>query len=455
MPVRLTDRIVATIAPGAKRRAIADAVVPGLRLRLTPGGVKTWGLWYRTRTGEPRNHTIGSYPALSLAAARQEARTKLAQIELGGDPHAALLLAREQAKAEASGAGPLTVERLTNRCLEKLPLRPKTSKEWRRLAAVEIIPALGNRPAAEVTRAELRTWLAGIVDRPAPHTANHAFVVLRRAYTWGIEQDLLTALPFVGLKMPAEDRRSERVLSAPEIKAVFEALDVVGHGRPLERADLPKHSRKTAPGWPVYADATRLLFYTAVRRDMVLGMRRSELEDLDGRDPRWIVPGGFTGRSKSGKAHVAPLSGPALEIIRRRLSAAKGELLFPMTRRGKLAALQGAPALDLPMTWSSHFVAELRAAANAAFGASLPRWTIHNIRHTVATHLREDLKVSREVVSLILGHTQAGPAATRIYDRSEMLPERRAALVTWAAWLQRTASGRTQKGSVLAMRGRS
>jgi integrase len=75
-------------------------------------------------------------------------------------------------------------------------------------------------------------------------------------------------------------------------------------------------------------------------------------------------------------------------------------------------------------------------ARAAALKAPMPRWTIHGIRHTVATHMREDLKIQREVVSLVLGHTLAGPTATRIYDRSEMLPERRAALTAWADWLR-------------------
>jgi integrase len=259
-------------------------------------------------------------------------------------------------------------------------------------------------------------------------------VVLRRTYTWGIERDLVTVLPFIGLKKPAPEVRSERVMTAAEIAAALSALDVLAQPRALE-GERPKHASKTGPGWPAYADAARLLFLTGVRRDMVLGMRRSELEDLNGTDPRWTIPGGFGGRSKSGKAHVVPLSAPAVEIIKRRLAAVSGELLFPLRRRGKLP---GGERLDSRhMTWSSHFVSELQAQTAELAGAPVPGWTIHGIRHTVATHMREDLKVGREVVSTVLGHTQAGPSATRIYDRSELLPERRAALIAWAAWLDR------------------
>jgi hypothetical protein len=44
------------------------------------------------------------------------------------------------------------------------------------------------------------------------------------------------------------------------------------------------------------------------------------------------------------------------------------------------------------------------------------------------------------VVSLLLGHTMPGPQATKIYDRSELLDQRRAALVAWADWLDGLAA---------------
>src|SRR3972149_10383720 len=70
-----------------------------------------------------------------------------------------------------------------------------------------------------------------------------------------------------------------------------------------------------------------------------------------------------------------------------------------------------------------------------------PRWTIHGLRHTIATHLVEDLGTSRNVVSLILGHALSGPRVTRVYDRAEMLPERRAAAGRWAEWVGRAGRG--------------
>jgi integrase len=372
----------------------------------------SWTLWYRTKAGKPRSHVLGRYPEMSLKRARAAAREVMAKVDLERDPMGEKLEARrhaeEESRCEALAKG-TTVDALARRCLGALRLRPKTLKEWRRLVEVEIVPAFEGRQAAEVSRREIREWAAEIAHRPAPYTANRAFELLRRIYSWGIETDLLTSTPFVKLARPAAEERSERVLSTAEIRAVWLALDDIG---------------------TCYADAVKLLFLTGVRRDMVQGMRRSEVEELDGFDPRWVIPGGFTGRSKSGRTHVVSLSAPAVEIIRRRLDVAYGQALFPPTREAQSES----------MHWSSRFVQDLRTRAAAHYGAPMVRWTIHNLRHTVGTHMREDLRVSSEVVSLILGHTPPGPAVSRVYNRAELLPERRAALMAWAGWLLRDVS---------------
>jgi integrase len=97
------------------------------------------------------------------------------------------------------------------------------------------------------------------------------------------------------------------------------------------------------------------------------------------------------------------------------------------------------------MWWSSRFVHELRSKVDKHASRRLERWTIHGLRHTVATHLAEDLAVSETVIARILGHTPAGPRVTRVYLRAELLPERRAALERWAAWLEALQRGTDQR----------
>ena len=68
--LELTDMTVATAkATAAGRTEIWDAAMPGFGLRVSKAGRKSWVLMYRV-DGRKRRLTLGTFPALSLAAAR-------------------------------------------------------------------------------------------------------------------------------------------------------------------------------------------------------------------------------------------------------------------------------------------------------------------------------------------------------------------------------------------------
>lgn len=404
--LRLTPQNVKSLPPASS--GYRDTLVGGLTLRVWPSGARSFALEY-SRRGRTRRYTIGN---VSLAEARKKAQQLRSEVLAGRDPQAE----KSQAQHRA-----ITVKDLTNQCLAALELREATADEYRRLADVEIIPAIGQRAAAELTRGEIRTLFRKIAKR-APYIANRAFGVLRRVYSWAAVEDLIIGTPFVGLPAPASEHASDRVLTTAELRALLLALD-------------------TLPGQR--SDAVLLLLLTGARREMVVGLRSAELE-LDGQEPRWTIP---AERMKAGRPHVVPLSKAAVDVLERRKATAVEGALFPPAH-GK------APS----MWWASRYVRKLRAATEAQYRKlaklpddapeAVPRWTIHSLRHSMATHLREDLRVPSEVVAAILAHAPPGSAVSRVYNRAELLPERRAALVAWAAWLSATKEGR--RGNVLA-----
>ena len=75
MPVSsLTDAAVRkATAIGGRTTEYRDAKTPGIALRVTAKGSKSWTLRYRTRSGAQRRYTIGPYPAVPLALAREQA----------------------------------------------------------------------------------------------------------------------------------------------------------------------------------------------------------------------------------------------------------------------------------------------------------------------------------------------------------------------------------------------
>src|SRR6476659_3254718 len=103
MAVRhLTARNVETMKAGARLIALRDSVERGLELRIRPAdksGAKSWSVRYRIH-GKQRRWKLGDYPKLSLADAREQARSVLRGVAMGIDPHAAREAAIKQREAD-------------------------------------------------------------------------------------------------------------------------------------------------------------------------------------------------------------------------------------------------------------------------------------------------------------------------------------------------------------------
>ena len=66
---------VAIPSPGM-RATLHDTEVPGLQLRITDRGIKSFCVFRRSRRGAPERITIGRFPDLSAEHARVQARQK-------------------------------------------------------------------------------------------------------------------------------------------------------------------------------------------------------------------------------------------------------------------------------------------------------------------------------------------------------------------------------------------
>jgi integrase len=425
----LTPALVKQADGKGSRLEIQDEIVRGFALRVSRDGKKAWTIRYRLggRDSRRRRMVIGFPEKLPLGAAREEARRLLARVQLGEDPQAERIAKRQQAEGDGRSA-----TWLVEQMVAAIPMRPATRVEWARLAKKELSGEPFNKPLGVLRRAEVRLWMEQRAKRSV-YTAHRAFEVLRRAYSWGIEHELVETSPCDHVRKVGVEARSERVLSRTEIRALQTALDALPGG---------------------CSDIVRLLLLTGARRGMAIGALASEFEDLNGREPRWVVPGGAYGRSKSGRAHLIPLSPPAVDLVRRRLELGT-PALFPGDKLGKpMRYWPGTYLKDLKIGVEAarkKLLEKIQGAPLTEAEAEMPRWRIHDLRHTVATHLREDLHVSVDVVSAILGHTRPGIAVTRIYDRSELMGERRAALVAWAAWLDEVAKEEQRSAKILPL----
>ena len=87
MKAKLTDTGLRSYQPRAAQYAIGDAACPGLCVRITPKGVKTFAFAYRNKgTGKVQWLTLGRYPDVPLARAREIANASRKTVADGGTP---------------------------------------------------------------------------------------------------------------------------------------------------------------------------------------------------------------------------------------------------------------------------------------------------------------------------------------------------------------------------------
>ena len=113
---QLTDRLIRSLTTERPQEDFWDETLPGFGVRVTKYGKKSFAVMYRIH-GRKIRMTLGSYPALSLAAARVTAKEALSEAAKGKDLHARKLARR---KAE-------TFEELASDYLERHAKRRKKS----------------------------------------------------------------------------------------------------------------------------------------------------------------------------------------------------------------------------------------------------------------------------------------------------------------------------------------
>jgi integrase len=393
MPSRkLTDLFCERVKPPARGRIeYFDASYPGLALRITDKGGKSWSVFYRLH-GRLRRHTIGAYPAIKPAQARREADAALEKVRAGIDPTEEKRAHRNRRPAEADTFGAVARDYLELH--HRRISRESTLSEAKRDFEKHAIAAWDRRPIASITRRDVIELIDRIVQRGAEVQANRTLARLRAFFNWAVAKDRVAASPAAGILLPTKEQARERVLTDDEIRWLWQACDVIG--------------------WP-FGPFAKLLLLTAQRRDEVAGMERAEL-DLAAR--LWTIP---AARTKNGRLHAVHISDAAHEVLR------------SLPRIGERLALTTDG--EIPIAGFSNAKRRLDVAMAKAAGKSVPHWTFHDLRRTATTGMAR-LNFPPHVVDKLLNHTGGtiqGVAA--IYNRFEYLEERRAALEAWGRYV--------------------
>ncbi len=405
--------------PAGKSEAIFfDDDVPGFGLRLRERGSRTWIFQYKLGSKQ-RRMTLGSANAITLDKARKGYRTgdKIVQgveqlharVKLGADP------ASDKADARAGAAKTFRAVATEYLDYQRGRLRPRSYPDLER-HLMKHAKTLHELQLANITRGDIAPVIAAVAKNSGAVTANRVRTSLSSFFTWAMEQGQTDTNPVIGTTRHKE-RSRERVLTPSELRLIWNALDDDHYGAIL-----------------------KLLALTGQRADEIAALSWSEIHD-----DKIVLS---EERTKNKRAHVIPLSQPALDIIakqprRATETGAPRDLIF------------GRYAGSGPFSGWSRSKEKLDAKITEADGGPLPHWTPHDLRRTCATyvggglpaHELEKLKgrdkemakglgVQPHVIEAVLNHVsghKAGVAGT--YNRSTYEPEKRTALDLWAEHL--------------------
>jgi integrase len=227
-------------------------------------------------------------------------------------------------------------------------------------------------------------------------------------FGWLVKHRKVATNPALGVHVPPPPDARERTLSSDEIRWFWQACDAVG-----------------GP----FGAMARVLLLCGGRREEARCLTRGEIS-ADG--TLWTIPGI---RTKNGRPHVVPLSPLLRDVLASvpRIESSAG-YVFTLDGRAPIAGIAKCKdRLDRAM----------RAAARKERGrdVEIAPWRLHDLRRSFVTGLAE-LGVRPDVIELCVNHvsgTRGGIAG--VYNRSELLPERRAAIERWSAHVLGLVSG--------------
>ncbi len=392
----LTDTRIKTAKPQEKLYKLTDE--RGLHLSVYPNGSKLWQMRYRF-DGKEKTASLGKYPEVSLAQAREKRDQMRKQVASDVDP----VQAQRQAKAEKKMALENSFEAVARTWFDswKAARSARHADYVMRRLEADVFPAIGRRPIAEIQAPELVAMMKAVEKRGALDIAKRCYQMTGQVFRYAIAHGLAQ-------RNPASDVKPGDVLASRR-KENYARIDA---------KELPELLRKIEgyQGTPATRMAIKLLTLTFVRTGELIAARWDEFDLKAG---QWRIP---AERMKMRTPHIVPLSSQAVQVLQV-LHGVTGhsQLLFPGER-------------DHARFISNNTV--LKALERMGFKG---RMTGHGFRGLASTILHER-GFDHGHIELQLAHQERN-AVSAAYNHATYLKQRAEMMQWWADYLDQQLIG--------------
>lgn len=371
---RFTDAYIKNLKPLINRYDVYDANLAGFGLRVSSSGTKSWIVLGRNMERKTRV-TLGRYPQMGLAVARQRAMIVLSDMADGEHKRSKTLQLFDSGLED---------------WYEKDQAKNKSFSQVKNAIDLHVRPYLKGFKLANIEKRDIIRIIDRIAEK-TPTQANRVLAFLKRFFNWCISRDLLIISPANGIGKAKTESSRDRVLSASELKSIYQAT---------YKMDYP------------FGSLFRILILTGQRLNEVAGC---SWEEFDLENQKWELP---KDRSKNKISHLVHLSAPVLMEMCELKPVAKHDLVFTTTGHSSVSGFS-------------------RAKKRLDDLSEVKLWRLHDIRRTFATITTEKLEHEPIVVDRILNHVNGsvrGIAA--VYQKGQYLNKRKVALDAWAEYVQ-------------------
>src|SRR6266581_7537263 len=322
------------LPPSGSRFTFHDLEVPGLQLRVTDRGIKSFCVFRRSKRGAPERITIGRFPTLSVERARVKAKRYLADLGEGisivaqqrdaalegrtlDDVHREYLASR--------GVTLVTVQRKDGKSVKQADLSPNaklkasTSRDYISAMAKKFAD-WRTKPLVCITRdmVEARHLL---LSEASPAEANRAMRYLRALFVFASDYRNSEGQPVIP-DNPVRRLSAKRLWNRIERRTRYIEPDQLA---PWWQAVQSLKNKPQYPSREAHRDYLVLLLFTGLRRTEALRLRwenvNLKLGTLCAVD------------TKNRSDHVLPMGRYLWDLMRRRRRASDSDWVFanPLT----------------------------------------------------------------------------------------------------------------------------
>lgn len=367
----------------AKDKLLTDG--DGLYLNVRVSGTKQWQFRYRL-AGKQKKSILGHYPEVSLKAARDMRDAMRRDLSRGEDP----------ARTDLSEYSAVTFGKMATDWHEKQLNRwspGHARRVWSRIEG-DLLPTLGDRPVAAITRKDVLTALRAVEARGAIDMAKRVGQYATQIFEFALSEEHVEFNPAVNL--------SKSLSANPPTK----------HHPRLTDAQLPGFfSKLETYDSNLTRTGLKLILHTFVRTKELLGVTEAE---IDFEEMLWRIPGE---RMKRRLDHMVPLTPTSAALFR--------HLIDLNPSGGRL----------LPISSNTMIFAMYRMGYHT-------KATVHGFRSTASTVLNESGLWRSDAIERQLAHVPDDQVRAA-YNAALYLAERREMMSWWSDFLnEKEAEGR-------------